>query len=84
MVEVFKTDVSNRDDANMLINHIHKACIDYKANFDLEDCDKILRVKCTTGYVQPILLINLLKGFGFNAAVLPDEVHAYAGDYKCC
>jgi uncharacterized protein YpbB len=70
MIEVFKTNVKDRDHANMLVDQIHKTFGNYKANFDLEDCDKILRVKCTTGSVQPTLLINLLKGYGFNAEIL--------------
>jgi hypothetical protein len=73
MVEVFKTNVRNRDQAGMLIDQIHKSFAEYRANFDLEDCDKILRVKCTTGLIQSSVLINLLKEFGFDAEVLPDE-----------
>ena len=49
MVEVFRTNVKQRDHANILISQIHKAFPDYKANFDLEDCDKILRVDCKGG-----------------------------------
>ena len=76
MIEVFKTNVRDRDHANMLIDQIHKTFVDYKANFDLEDCDNILRVKCTTGIIQSSFLINFLKGFGFNAEILPDEIPA--------
>ena len=76
MIEVFKTDVKDRDQANLLIDRIHKIFADYKANFDLEDCDNILRVKCTTGIVQSSSLIHLLKGFGFNAEILPDVTPA--------
>lgn len=71
MIEVFKTNVKDRDHANMLVDQIHKTFGDYNANFDLEDCDKILRVKCATGSVQPSLLINLLEDHGFSAEVLP-------------
>ena len=72
MVEVFKTNVNERDHANMLINQIHKIFTDYKANFDLDDCDKILRVKSIKGVIEPSCLIDLLKKFGFHAEVLPD------------
>ena len=72
MVEVFKTNVNDSDHATMLIDQIHKNFIDYEANFDLGDCDKILRVR-GAGLVQSSLLINLLKDFGFDAEVLPDE-----------
>jgi hypothetical protein len=69
MIEVFKTNVKDRQHASMLVDQIHKTFGDYKANFDLEDCDKILRVK-SPGSIQPSQLISLLKGFGFKAEVL--------------
>ena len=74
MIEVFKTNVENPGHASMLLEHIHTSCVDYTANFDLEDCDKILRVKSKTGTIQPLFLIDLLKNFGFTAEVLPDEL----------
>jgi hypothetical protein len=73
MVEVFKTNVIEHHHANMLVDQIHQNFIDYKANFDLQDCDNILRVKSSTGSIQPSLLINLLKDFGFDAEMLPDD-----------
>jgi len=73
MVEVFKTNVRDPDTANMLMDEIHKTFVDYKANFDLEDCDKILRVKFTTASMQSSTLIGLLKSFGYYGEVLPDD-----------
>jgi len=73
MVEVFKTDVGCRDHADRVIDLIHSTYIHYKANFDLEDCDRILRVRSTTGVVEPSCLIGLLRGLGFNAEVLPGD-----------
>lgn len=72
MVEVFKTDVQNRSQAEWLLEQIHRIGTNYRANFDLEDCDKILRVKCPTGRIQPSFVIELLKDFGCRAEVLPD------------
>lgn len=74
MVEVFRTNVTEICHAEMLIEQIHKTFSEYKANFDLKDCDKILRVKCANGAVRPAPLISLLNDFGFFAEVLPDEV----------
>jgi hypothetical protein len=45
MVEVFKTNVKRRDEAKRLIQHIGLRFPSYKINFDLTDCDKILRVE---------------------------------------
>lgn len=42
MVEVFKTDVANCEDAKWLIAQLHENFNDHLANFDLEDCDLIL------------------------------------------
>lgn len=75
MIEVFKTNVIDQDHANMLVDEICKTFIDYTVNFDLEDCDKILRVKCTTGSIQSSGLIRLLKRFGYCAEVLPDDAN---------
>jgi hypothetical protein len=71
-VEVFKTDVADQYHAQMLVDRIHESFINYKANFDLEDCDKILRVKCAGEFVEPTCLIKLLNELGFNAEILPD------------
>jgi hypothetical protein len=73
MVEVFRTNVKDAALAKKLIDQIRDAFGDYEANFDLEDGDKILRVKCETGAVQSSFLIDLLKDFGCYAEVLPDE-----------
>ena len=73
VVEVFKTNVIDPGQARMLVDHIHKSFRDYKANFDLEDCDNILRVITATGFIRASCLINLLNELGFEAEVLPEE-----------
>lgn len=73
MIEVFKTNVRHRAIANMLIDRIHETCSHYKATFDLEDCDRILRVKSSTDELEPQVLISILEEFGFHAEVLPME-----------
>ena len=74
MVEVFKTNVEHFDHAAMLIDQIHQVFAEYKANFDLDDCDRILRVKSNNGLVHSSPVIELLKYYGFDAEVLPDDV----------
>ena len=58
----------------MLLEQIHQVFADYKANFDLEDCDRILRIKSANGFVHTTPVIELLKYYGFSAEVLPDDV----------
>lgn len=73
MIEVFKTNVENAFQANTIKDQIQKTFVDYTANFDLDDCDRILRVK-GTDFVHATPVIELLKDFGVNAEVLPDVV----------
>jgi hypothetical protein len=72
-IEVFRTNVTSERHANMLLHQIHTTYADYEANFDLDDCDKILRVKCNGRSVDPAQLIDMLKDYGFDADVLPDD-----------
>ncbi len=72
MIEVFKTNVENQSDAERLVNEIHSRFTGHVANFDLVDCDKILRVKCKEEMPEAALFIHLLYRFGFYAEVLPD------------
>lgn len=80
MIEVFKTNVENYDQAIILLDHIHQTFADYKANFDLQDCDNILRVK-SRSFVEADCLINFLKDFGIHAEVLPDDQQVTAVGY---
>jgi hypothetical protein len=73
MVEVFKTNVTDHRQAFILLMEIRKRFGDYAANFDLQDCDRILRVKCLGGSVQSSAIINLVGMYGFNAEILSDQ-----------
>jgi hypothetical protein len=72
MVEVFKTNVENADQASALIARIHEAFAGLVVNFDLQDCDRILRVK-SAGSIESSALIRLLNQYGFEGEVLPDD-----------
>ncbi|MBS1597011.1 MAG: hypothetical protein JST75_02215 [Bacteroidetes bacterium] len=74
MIEVFKTNVEHSSHADMLICEIHQNFSGYSANFDLDDCDKILRVQTKYGFVESFQIIEFLKSFGFHAEILSDEV----------
>lgn len=72
MIEVFATDVNDLDQAGLLLECIHSSFQGYKANFDLEDCDNILRIASHNEHVDATQVIALLKHHGFNAQVLPE------------
>lgn len=72
MVEVFKTNVTDPRQADIVLIEIRKRFSDYAVNFDLQDCDRILRVKCVGRCIQSSAIVNLVQMYGFNADVLSD------------
>lgn len=72
-VEVFKTNVKNWKQARALVRSIHQAFPTYRANFDLEDCDHILRVTSQKDGVLASNLILFLSRLGCQADVLREE-----------
>jgi hypothetical protein len=73
MIEVFKTNVSNKDQAAILIRALKKFFPSYTGNFDLDDCDKVLRVESSDGPVYAFEVIDFLRDLSFQAEVLPDD-----------
>lgn len=59
MIFVFRTSVRTKMQARKLKPHIDKILPKAKWNFDLEDCDKILRIDFEENIVMKI--IDLLK-----------------------
>lgn len=74
MIEVLKTNVNERFQAVEVLQQLHRTFPGYQANFDLDDCDKILRVESKTERIQSVLIIVMLKNSGFRAEILEDEL----------
>ena len=68
MVEVFKTNVQHRELAEQLASILRDRFAFCKINFDLEDCDKILRVEGKQICVESI--IEILSTHGLECEVL--------------
>ncbi len=45
MIEVFKTNVYEAEKSKIIIQKLHEYFPENETNFDLDDCDKILRVE---------------------------------------
>ncbi len=73
MIEVFKTNVEDPKEAKWLVQLISKNLSGCQVNFDLEDCDRIMRVKCDKAVVDVEHIILLLNDSGFKAEVLGDD-----------
>ena len=62
MIFVFKTSVKTKMQAKKLKPHIDEILPKAKWNFDLEDCDKILRIDSEENIVLKIIdLLNIHK-----------------------
>ena len=70
MVEVFKTNVQQHEQAEQIVSVLHDRIDFCKINFDLEDCDKILRVEGKQICVETI--IEILNTHGLQCEVLND------------
>ncbi|CAD0003968.1 hypothetical protein [Flavobacterium salmonis] len=70
MIYVFITSVKTEQEVGQLKPHLNDLLKQAKWNFDLEDCDKILRIDIETEITQSI--INLLKDKGFYCEELVD------------
>ena len=70
VVQVFKTNVQEREHADMLCDLVQNEITVQRANFDLEDCDKIFRVESSVNIDEKI--IALLHLHGYSCEELPD------------
>jgi hypothetical protein len=68
MVEVFKTNIHEKKQAALIFEVLMQHFPLFKINFDLEDCDKILRVEGDC-IVQEII-INIIKINGYQCQIL--------------
>ena len=68
MVEVFKTNVESPELANLLTAKLLTQFPQYKINFDLQDCDNILRVEGKQ--VAPEKIIEVVSVHGCQCEVL--------------
>ena len=68
MIEVFKTNVETASDANNMVHMLLQHFPGNRINFDLWDCDKILRVEGRDFCSETIIL--LMKEKGFHCSIL--------------
>ena len=68
MVEVFKTNVRKKTESRMLLSVLSELFPLCKVNFDLSDCDRVLRVEGEE--MEALRIMILLKEYGFMCEVL--------------
>ena len=68
MIEVFKTNVQKKTQSKMILSILSKTFPSFKINFDLSDCDKVLRVEGDN--IEALSIMILLKENGFKCEIL--------------
>ncbi|KQB43581.1 hypothetical protein [Flavobacterium aquidurense] len=68
MIEVFKTNVQEVHQSKMIVEKLLEHFPNSSINFDLEDCDKILRIHSMS--ISNKIIIELLNAHGFHCEVL--------------
>ncbi len=68
MVEVFRTNVRHKRKAKMILDILSKQFPLFNINFDLEDCDKVLRVE--GNHIRRDKITRLVAENGYQCNVL--------------
>tara|TARA_R110002124_G_scaffold274893_3_gene444972 strand:- start:952 stop:1218 length:267 start_codon:yes stop_codon:yes gene_type:complete len=61
VIEVFKTNVGDTLQADKILQRLNELFPNHKINFDLEDCDNILRVESVQVIVDVVKIIRVVK-----------------------
>lgn len=69
-VEVFKTNVAHKRAAKTILAEIGTHQPGYKCNFDLDDCDKVLRIENKNGMIDAKLIFYILKKNNYKGSIL--------------
>lgn len=69
IIEVFKTNVQEESQCKVIIEKLLEHFPNSSINFDLEDCDKILRIHAPT--ISNTKIIDILNSHGYFCEVLP-------------
>lgn len=75
MVEVFKTNIASNKKADWVLGILQDRFPGLELNFDLEDCDNILRVGAMDRKEIARNIIKTVRAQGFKIEILPDIVN---------
>jgi len=72
MVEIFKTNVNGKRLAGQVLKSLRFHLPDFYFNFDLDDCDRILRVQTDGCPVRAVKFIQIAGKHQINISVFED------------
>lgn len=68
MIEIFKTNVQEMEQSKVIVMKLLEHFPDSVITFDLEDCDKILRIH--SGSISKQRIIEVVNSYGYHCEVL--------------
>ncbi len=72
MVEIFKTNVKNKRVAKQLLKVLHSQLPACYFNFDLDDCDRILRAQSESYSIEINCIIETVSQHSIEICLLED------------
>ena len=72
MIEVFKTKVTSKKQAQRVARQLLQELPGLHVHFDLEDVDKVLRVETSTDYLDTQQIVSAVEQMGFGCALMED------------
>ncbi|MCR8556638.1 methyltransferase type 11 [Mucilaginibacter sp. BJC16-A38] len=72
MVEIFKTNVKSKRLAGKVLKSLQSHLPAFQFNFDLDDCDRILRVQTSGCPVECVKIIHIVKGYEIDISLFED------------
>ena len=72
IVKVFKTDVQDQLVARQIIYFLQQTFSHCRINFDLDDCDRILRIESLNGSVEEAEIQLLIARYGHRCEPLQE------------
>jgi hypothetical protein len=72
MVEIFRTNVKNKKLAGKILKVLQAHLPAFNFNFDLDDCDKILRVQSNNTPVECSKIMQIVKGYSIEISLFED------------
>ena len=72
LIEIFRTNVEDESTADRTVNALHENFKNVIANFDLEDCDRILRVESIDGNIMLKEILHFLTSLNLKVELIMD------------
>jgi hypothetical protein len=65
-IGVYRTNVESRERAKLILDAIYRLLPGCEPSFDLEDCDKVLRVESPHCGINESTIRTILKKYGYH------------------